>query len=430
MPIAARLTGYAAEPGTFATEGGDNAGMEFTRPPYVVVDTTEFRADLTLGTRWTATLSAGSYGLLKLAIPVIVRLEAIRHHDQLVSEGERGALKGLNIVRRYAEEPDDIIDAREITQICEATRRGFQYKLEYYIEQAGGRFLPVPAIDHGALVTRAMQGRKPFTSNGKEGYRDALIWYSILDLCGSLDADDHVLFVTGNSRDFCDSGSNALAEPLRQDLAKLAAPPTLTVVPSLRDLHEAYGEAINALATPSNRPPRHPPAPPHPDLLADRIGKICDGLVGSAIPSADIPTPFDQAGLPAIGLDDVLVRDIEEIDEPGPGAPITPIVDDMLTREMAQSASVALEGVMTESDFARYVPNDIDELQVLEAAATPGQLRVRLTRPALLFFQVTYDVRSGSIDRIHLALVEYVVDVLAEHPFFDLPDAADDGVSD
>lgn len=397
------------------------------RPPYVVVDTTEFRADLTLGTRWTTTLSAGSYGLVKLAIPMIVRLEAIRHHDRLVSDGEREALKGLNIVRRYAEEPDDIIDAEEITLICEATRRGFPHKLEYYIEQAGGRFLPVPSIDHGTPVTRAMQGRKPFTSNGKEGYRDALIRYSILELCGSLDANDHVLFVTGNSRDFCDPGRNALAEPLRQDLAQLASPPALTVIPSLRDLHEAYGEAINALATSSNRPPRHPPAPPQPDLLADRIGRICDGLVGSAIPSVDIPTPFDQAALPAIGLGDVLVRDIEEAGEAEAGAPIAPLIDDTITREMAQPALVVLEGVMTESDVARYSPNDVDELEVLEPAIAPGQLRVRFVRPALLIFQVTYNVLEGCIDQTRLALVEYVVDTLEQHPFFEVPGAADHG---
>ncbi|MEV6906764.1 hypothetical protein [Amycolatopsis sp. NPDC051071] len=70
-----------------------------------------------------------------------MRLEATRHHDRLVSDGEREALKGLNIVRRYIEEPNDIIDAAAITQICETTRRGFPHKLEYYIEQAGGKFL-------------------------------------------------------------------------------------------------------------------------------------------------------------------------------------------------------------------------------------------------------------------------------------------------
>ncbi|MEV6906765.1 hypothetical protein [Amycolatopsis sp. NPDC051071] len=69
---------------------------------------------------------------------------------------------------------------------------------------------------------------------------------------------------------------------------------------------------------------------------------------------------------------------------------------------------------MTGSDVAAYLPNEVDEFTVLDATAAPGQVRVHLVRLALLTFQVTYDVIDGSIDRINLALVEYVVDVIDE----------------
>ncbi|WP_215547375.1 hypothetical protein [Amycolatopsis sp. CA-230715] len=200
-----------------------------------------------------------------------------------------------------------------------------------------------------------------------------------------------------------------------------------TIFPTLRDLHEVCGEALNALATPPNRPPRHRPAPPNLDLLTDRIDKICENLIGSAIPSADIPTPFDDAALPAIGIGDVLVRDIEETARTQVGAPITPLVNDTITREMIQPAFVVLEGVMTESDVAAYLSNEVDELTVLEPTITPGQVRVHFIRLALLTFQVTYNVIDGSIDLVRLALVEYVPDVLDALPFFEVPGAADDG---
>lgn len=380
--------------------------MKFTRPPYVVVDTTEFRADLNFGTRWTATLSAGSYGVLNLRIPDVVRREAIRHHNRIVSDGEREALKGLNVVRRYADWPEPGVDPREITRICDGVRAGFPYLLDRTVRQGGGSYMDMPQVDHSTLVERAMLGKKPFDSNGKEGYRDALIWYSILELCGRLSSDDYVLFVTGNSRDFCDDKTGVLAGILRDELSELSSSPVVTVFPTLQAMHGACADALTALTPPPNRPPRYAPAPPNLDVLVDQIGGVCEALIGLALPSTDMATPFDEAGLP-IGLGDVFVRDIEEIGEPEMGMPITPIIDDIVTCEVIQPAFVVLEGTMNELDIQSYPGSEVDELSVVGSAAVSGVVHVRFTRVALLTFQVTYDVLAGPITQTRLADVAY-----------------------
>lgn len=384
--------------------------MSFTRPPYIVVDTTEFRADLTFGTRWTAVLSAGSHGLLNLRIPEIVRQETIRHYDRLIGDGEREAIKALNVIRRYSDWPDDLVDAEEIARICEQNRVSFPHALDDTVQQAGGCFLAMPEVDHATLLARALQGRKPFDANGKEGYRDALIWHSVLDLCRSLTSDDCVIFVTGNNRDFCDDETGSLARTLRDDLAELESPPTVTIFATLRAFYESCADALTALTSPPNRPPQHAPAPPNSDFLADQLGHVCAALIGVAIPSVDVPTPFDEAGLPD-ELREAFVRDIEEIGEPEMGAPVTPISDDVVTREIIQAAFVVLDSVVNETAVASYPSTEVNELTVTGQTTTPGMMHVHITRMALLTFHVTYDVVAGDISNARLAHVEYVPDV-------------------
>jgi hypothetical protein len=76
------------------------------------------------------------------------------------------------------------------------------------------RFIPYPDISHNALVSRDLARRKPFSESGK-GYRDALIWYSILGLLTS--ESEEVAFVTANTKDFWNSDKTGLHPDLVAD---------------------------------------------------------------------------------------------------------------------------------------------------------------------------------------------------------------------
>jgi hypothetical protein len=58
--------------------------------------------------------------------------------------------------------------------------------------------LPVPDVTHEELLARDLASKKPFDLNGK-GYRDALIWESVLRCYRQLDYEDHLFFVTDDS---------------------------------------------------------------------------------------------------------------------------------------------------------------------------------------------------------------------------------------
>lgn len=79
-------------------------------------------------------------------------------------------------------------------------------------------FLDYPDISHETLVSRALKRRKPFSESGK-GYRDALIWETILHLATSGEMQP-IAFISCNPKDFAD-GNGQLHPDLLEDIASL-----------------------------------------------------------------------------------------------------------------------------------------------------------------------------------------------------------------
>jgi len=76
--------------------------------------------------------------------------------------------------------------------------------------------LPYPNTSHEVIAQRAIEHRKPFKENGA-GYRDTLIWESILSLFNN--DSSPICFVTNNSKDF--GGGPNVHRDLLQDLDRL-----------------------------------------------------------------------------------------------------------------------------------------------------------------------------------------------------------------
>jgi hypothetical protein len=105
----------------------------------------------------------------------------------------------------------------------------YKDRLRKRLEELGAKMLPFPPIQHKDLVDRDLRRKKPFTLEGK-GYRDALIWYSLLE---HLKARDHnFVFVTNNSKDFCDAEKkDAIQRHLLADLQAIGFKSAVSVTP-------------------------------------------------------------------------------------------------------------------------------------------------------------------------------------------------------
>ena len=92
----------------------------------------------------------------------------------------------------------------------------------------GFEVLPYPDVPHREVAARALARRRPFDALGHDGYRDALVWESVLALARRLSRARLVL-VSRNRKDFADAEGGLHAD-LRRDVAELTSGSTVTLV--------------------------------------------------------------------------------------------------------------------------------------------------------------------------------------------------------
>ena len=102
------------------------------------------------------------------------------------------------------------------------------------------RFDWIRVLEYGALpqepvVSRALAGKRPF-QDGEKGYRDTLIWLSLLEYAKGLKKPERIVFISSNVNDFFDPSDKKSFHPdLLEDLALLPAGVVITPFRSLQD---------------------------------------------------------------------------------------------------------------------------------------------------------------------------------------------------
>lgn len=159
----------------------------------IVLDTTAFYADPNRRRiAWRVLEALAEDGEIEVLVPEIVIRETVNHR--------RSHLTDLMGTRRKLEKQLAGFDIDvELPTINEQVIERYEADLRA-AARLMGRVDPISQIDHDGLIDRAVGKRKPFNENGA-GYRDALIWESVVGAA----ADGDVTFVTDNHRDFCAS---------------------------------------------------------------------------------------------------------------------------------------------------------------------------------------------------------------------------------
>lgn len=119
---------------------------------------------------------------------------------KVIKEASRLGLH-FGTIFNYPETPENGKDARKV----------YTAHVRTILSQYDTHYLDYPAIPHNELVQRALKRRKPFAEH--KGYRDALIWESVLELAKQ-DEDD-LVFISTNYKDF---GVNKSSEQLHPHL--------------------------------------------------------------------------------------------------------------------------------------------------------------------------------------------------------------------
>ena len=181
----------------------------------IVLDTTETRKDLLLNNRSFRTIYPFiMQGMVKLVVPRIVVEETINHAREELIKG----LNALGILKKltpslYGNMPDPDLETLVNSYADDLRARLAHLKAKQPDYEAIG-------VTLGSLVGRALQRRKPFDGEGRKGFRDAIIWETVLHETMNYQppqtAIHKVLLVTKNTHDFGKNGE--LAEDLKNDL--------------------------------------------------------------------------------------------------------------------------------------------------------------------------------------------------------------------
>ena len=177
----------------------------------VILDTNLIDSDKRLSGKWLAALLAASKSDdcdITLAIPEVVILELQAHQERSARQAIASLVKASKQLNMSGAGDESVFDY----PFHDAKAVALQYTdwLRKVIDGANGQVVPLPEEGHATLLDRDLSGRKPFAESGK-GYRDALIWHSVLDCLGE---DESVAFCSDNWRDFfADDGTDPELHP-------------------------------------------------------------------------------------------------------------------------------------------------------------------------------------------------------------------------
>jgi len=176
----------------------------------VVLDTNIYVADFPLaGPMFEVFTSGYPRAGHSLLIPQLV-------HDELLNKYGEEYQRFLDSQRRLGVGPEGPIPSKRPVTVEEARRRYTEY-LRSKLPQA--TVLNYPTTPHRELVDRSLHRAKPFRNSDTGGYRDALLWYTILE-AARLESAVPIAFVTANPKEFAAPNDSAQLHPhLVSDLA-------------------------------------------------------------------------------------------------------------------------------------------------------------------------------------------------------------------
>lgn len=142
--------------------------------------------------------------------------------DELINKFRRELQSYCDSLRSYEDKIKNLTGSHMGENRIDVSEQVVTYSdwLQSELSKNGIESIDYPVISHELLVKRALARRKPFCSEGQRGYRDAVLWETILNW--SRIHRHEVLFVSKNTHDFADPGNSHKLHPhLIEDLRSL-----------------------------------------------------------------------------------------------------------------------------------------------------------------------------------------------------------------
>ena len=182
------------------------------------------------GVAWRVLAHAGSDWGIDLRLPRVALAESVagygRHCDEAIAKLEKW--------KQQQQRLGDIDVSAVVSSLTD--RKGtYAALLEQNLSKLPASVQEPPSVGHMVLVERATSRRRPCNREG-DGYRDTLIWLSILEIVGD-DDEAEVALVSNNTNDFGREGrSSQLHQDLIEDLDAINASTRVRWFTTIQDL--------------------------------------------------------------------------------------------------------------------------------------------------------------------------------------------------
>ncbi len=176
-------------------------------------------------------------GDLEVIVPEVAVIETVGNFRRSIDHAHNALEKFGGKWNRLLPDPTKLEDLDAYLDDLAAT---YEETLRAKLADLGARVQPIPDVAHESLVQRAVERRPPCDGNGN-GYRDSLIWETILVIAAE---GDDVVFVT-NDTDFTieeEEDRRTLHPDLLADLEEAGVDVEVTVV---ADIHIAIREYLS-----------------------------------------------------------------------------------------------------------------------------------------------------------------------------------------
>lgn len=188
---------------------------------HIIIDTNVIHLDFKLNKARIVTLCNTSTTLgHEIFIPEVVIDEIVKQYDEKAEEYINSFNKALKKLSDLSTSPitQTPIDAKGFIS-------NYRNELNNRIKQLGIGIIPYPNTGHKIMVARELGKKKPFKDSTK-GYRDALIWDSVMEHTQKYSSNCGIIFLTANSKDFADKDKKDLHTDLIADCISNGIPTT------------------------------------------------------------------------------------------------------------------------------------------------------------------------------------------------------------
>lgn len=123
--------------------------------------------------------------------------------------------------------------------LYESIRSGYDRFLRRDIDKQGWQLAPTPAVLHDVLVNKAISRTKPFNESGT-GYRDALIWHTLLEIMFGHD-DETVVLISNDQKAF-GTPDDGVHPDLAHEFLEFCPSSKLVLLDSIKTFSERFIE--------------------------------------------------------------------------------------------------------------------------------------------------------------------------------------------